>query len=89
MSLPLILACIWALAATATALLPLRLQIWPGLPLLLAAPVLMVWIGLEHGFWPVAALLAAFVSLFRRPLWYLARRAMGVSLPPPHEESVE
>jgi len=86
MSGALIAGCIWVLAASATALLPLRRQMWPGLVLLLSAPVLLVWIGRVHGVWPVVLALGAFVSLFRRPLWYLARRAMGQKLPPPHQE---
>ena len=89
MSTPLILACVWVLVATVTALLPLRRQMLPGLALLVSAPVLLVWIGLLHGVWVVLAALAGFVSLFRRPLWYLARRAAGVPVAPPYEEARE
>lgn len=77
MSTPLLLACIWALVATGTALLPLRAQMVPGLTLLVTAPVLIVWIGMEHGWIWVAVAVAAFVSMFRRPLVYLVRKAMG------------
>lgn len=77
MSLVLFLACLWVLAATATAFLPMRYQIVPGLALLIAAPILIVWIGLDHG-WLWAGLgLLAFVSMFRRPLAALIRRARG------------
>jgi hypothetical protein len=76
-SLPLLLACIWALAATVTALLPMRLQYAPGLTLLLAAPPLLVWIGMTHGWLWLAIGLAAFLSMFRNPLIYLYRRARG------------
>lgn len=89
MSAPLILACIWVLVATGTALLPLRRQMVPGLALLLTAPVLLVWIGVAHGVWVVLAALAGVVSLLRRPLWYLARRAAGVPVGRPHEEAGE
>lgn len=89
MSLPLILACVWALAATATALLPMRLQMVPGLALLITAPVLLVWIGLVHGAWVVVAATGGFLSMFRRPLIYIARRAMGRKLPPPYVEGGE
>ncbi|MDP1668439.1 DUF2484 family protein [Phaeovulum sp.] len=89
MSLVLILACVWVLAASATALLPLHRQMLPGLVLLVSAPVLLVWIGVVHGVWVVALGLAAFVSLFRRPLWYLAQRAMGRPVSPPYREGRE
>lgn len=89
MSLPLILACVWALVATGTALLPMRLQMIPGATLLITAPILLVWIGIVHGGWVVAAATVGFLSMFRRPLFYLARRAMGHKLPPPHLEGKE
>lgn len=77
MSAPLILGCLWVLAAAVTAMLPMRAQMLPGLALLAAAPVLLVWIGREHG-WPWLAVgLFAFLSMFRRPLAYFARRALG------------
>ncbi|MCR8725230.1 DUF2484 family protein [Frigidibacter sp. ROC022] len=89
MSLPLILACIWALVATGTAMLPMRYQPWPGIPLLVAAPVLLVWIGREHGTWWAVAGLLGFLSMFRYPLIFLVRRALGlpVSRPPGLAES--
>ncbi len=77
MSGPFIAAVIWALVGSATAMLPMRMQIVPGLALLISAPLLLVWIGLAHG-WLWAALgLLAFLSMFRRPLVYFAARAMG------------
>ena len=78
MSLPLILGCVWVIVAALTAMLPMRLQKFPGVPLLIAAPVLLVWIGREHGWLWVAFGLFAFLSMFRRPLIYLGRRAMGL-----------
>ena len=77
MSPPLIAASLWVLAATVTALLPMRLQYAPGLKLLILAPGLLVWIGLTHGPW--IAVLAAFavLSMFRRPLIYFAKKAAG------------
>lgn len=70
-------AVIWVLAATATAFLPIRRQIVPGLALLAAVPPLLLWIGLSYGWlWLLPAVLA-FVSMFRRPLGYLIRRALG------------
>lgn len=77
MSPSLIAAAFWAIAATIVALLPMRMQFPPGIVLLILAPVLILWIGATHG-WVWAALgLAAFLSMFRRPLWYLARKAVG------------
>lgn len=67
------LACVWVLAATVTALLPMRLQIVPGLALLCAAPVLIVALGLAHGAWIGLAAFAGFVSMFRRPLFHFLR----------------
>ena len=77
MSTPLILACLWVLLGTITAFLPMRYQYAPGLTLLIAAPVLIVWIGYEHGVWVAAFGAFAFVSMFRNPLRYLAKKALG------------
>lgn len=77
MSWALIAAALWVLAATLTALLPMRRQYAPGITLLVLAPVLIAWIGWTHGFlWGLLAL-AAFVSMFRNPLRYFYRRARG------------
>jgi hypothetical protein len=85
LSTPLILGCLWVVAAAATAMLPMRLQRYPGLPLLLAAPVLLTWIGAVHGWGWLAAGLFAFLSMFRRPLNYLGRRALGLPVELPVE----
>ena len=77
MSWPLILGCVWVLAAAATAMLPMRRQMVPGLTLLAAAPVLLVWIAYVHGWLWLAIGLFAFLSMFRNPLLYFLRRAMG------------
>ena len=42
MSLSIVLACLWAVAATVVALLPYKMQFPPGIFLLFAAPVLIV-----------------------------------------------
>lgn len=77
MSLPLILCCLWVVAGSAVSFLPLRRQYAPGLLLLLAAPVLIIWVGVVHG-WVWAAIgTFALLSMFRRPLGHLVRRAMG------------
>ena len=71
MSLVLILAIGWVFGGVLTAMLPVGRQYVPGVALLIAAPVLLVWIGVEHG-WVFAGLgMAAFVSMMRNPLRYL------------------
>ncbi len=73
----LMLGCVWVLVATGVALLPMRYQYIPGALLLLAAPVLIWQIGLSYGWVPLVLAAAAFVSMFRKPLRYLALRAAG------------
>jgi hypothetical protein len=84
-STPLILGALWVIAAAITAMLPMRAQMVPGLALLAAAPVLLVWIGWVHGWVWLALGLFAFVSMFRNPLRYFARRALGRPAPLPRE----
>ncbi|MFN4159883.1 MAG: DUF2484 family protein [Gemmobacter sp.] len=88
MTTPLIAAVAWALAATATAFLPMRAQMIPGIALLIAAPLILIWIGMVHGPWIALAGLAGFLSMFRNPLIYFARRVTGrpAALPPELEE---
>ena len=76
MSASLLLASLWALAATVTAFLPYRWQFPPGILLLLAAPALIAYIGVEHGVTVGLLALAGFVSMFRRPLAYLGRKLL-------------
>lgn len=85
MSVPLILGCVWVLAAAVTAMLPMRSQMMPGLALLALAPVLLVWIGWVHGWLWLAFGLFAFLSMFRNPLLYFLRRALGRPAPLPKE----
>ena len=81
MSAPLVLGALWVIVASVTAMLPMRWQIYPGLPLLVAVPFLLGWIGVVHGIWWVVAGLLAFGSMFRRPLHYLFLRAMRRPIP--------
>ncbi len=78
MSAALVAACLWVLAATLTAFLPMRRQIAPGLVLLALVLPLLIWIGTSHGAWPAALGFLAFLSMFRRPLRYFGRRALGL-----------
>ena len=84
MTTPLIFGVLWVLAATVTAFLPMKRQMVPGMALLIAAPFLILWIGSAYGWLWAAAGLFAFLSMFRNPLIYFAKRAMGkpVELPP-------
>ncbi len=77
MSTPLILGCAWVIAAAIVAMLPMKRQMLPGMALLLVAPPLLIWIGRAHGWLWLALGLFAFVSMFRNPLLYFARRALG------------
>ena len=81
MSAPLVCGALWVIAASVTAMLPMRWQIYPGLPLLVAVPFLLGWIGWVHGIWWVVAGLLAFASMFRRPLHYLFLRLMRRPIP--------
>ncbi|MGB3244338.1 MAG: DUF2484 family protein [Sulfitobacter sp.] len=67
----------WVFASAVVAMLPMRRQYVPGVALLIAAPVLIVMIGVQVG-WLAAALgLAAFVSMFRNPLRFLLAKLQG------------
>ncbi len=78
MSLSLILACLWVLASALVAALPMRRQYVPGVALLIAAPVLIGVIFYEQGALLGFAALFGFVSMFRRPLLYFGRKALGL-----------
>lgn len=86
MNLPILFACIWVIAATAIAFLPMRWQIVPGLVLLTLVPVLIVWLYLDGQVWIAAFALLGFLSMFRRPLRYFLKRAMGKGTQPADEE---
>lgn len=77
MSLSLTLGALYVLAAAAVALLPIRKQMWPGGALLLTAPLLLAFIGYQHGWIWFFLGLAAFLSMFRNPLRFLLAKARG------------
>ena len=83
MTTPLTFGCLWVIAAAITAMLPIRRQMLPGFTLLAAAPVLLIWIGYVHGWLWLAVGLFAFASMFRRPLIYVARKALGLPVTDP------
>lgn len=76
MSTPLVLAFLWVLAATVVAFLPMRFQYVLGFLLAVSAVVLIVWLSVSLSPWIGVAALAAFVSMFRKPLGYFARRLL-------------
>lgn len=65
--------CIWVVAGSLIAVLPMRFQMIPGALLLLSGLGLIVWIGVENGWIWSAIALAIFASIFRRPLIALYR----------------
>jgi ABC-type nitrate/sulfonate/bicarbonate transport system permease component len=81
----LVAGCLWVLASAATAMLPFRRQFVPGITLLALAPVLIGWFWLDYGAIAGVAALAAFVSMFRNPLRYFARRALGLPVKTPDQ----
>ena len=83
MKLSLILAFLWVVASTITAMLPMRRQFIPGITLLIATPFLLAYLSYDFGMWVGLIGFAAFVSMFRNPLKYFIKRALGmpVSLP--------
>ena len=76
MSFSLILGAFWIIAASIVATLPMRQQFPPGILLLIAAPILIVWIGFEYGWLWLAFGTFAFLSMFRRPLLYIGGRTL-------------
>ncbi|MEM7597806.1 MAG: DUF2484 family protein [Pseudomonadota bacterium] len=72
-----VICCVWVLASAAVAMLPMRRQYVPGVMLMLAAPVLIGAMALHYGSFLGVVALFAFLSMFRNPLIYMARRAMG------------
>lgn len=77
MTLSILVAALWALAATAVAFLPMRRQYLPGGLLLAAAPAVIVWLGIDLGWIAAIAATAGFVSMFRNPLRYYWRKWRG------------
>ena len=78
MSLAVTLAICWVVASTLVAFLPMRLQYVPGFALLVAAPLLIAFIAVQHGLLAGLGALAAFISMFRNPLRYFWRKWRGL-----------
>ncbi|WP_299874495.1 DUF2484 family protein [uncultured Sulfitobacter sp.] len=71
------LCVLWVFASVAVAMLPMRHQYIPGVALLIAAPVLIIAIGIHVGWLASLVAVLAFVSMFRNPLRYLWARLRG------------
>ncbi|MCF6271924.1 MAG: DUF2484 family protein [Rhodobacteraceae bacterium] len=73
-----LVAGIWALVANLVAMLPHnRLHFTLGGVLLLCFPVVLWMIGQAFGGWAVFAVVLVGVSLFRLPLVYYIKKALG------------
>lgn len=77
------ISVLWVFASAGVAMLPMRQQYIPGVALLLLAPVLIVLIGIQVGWFMALLAIAAFVSMFRNPLVYLAAKLRGQNPPVP------
>lgn len=86
MNLSVLLGVTWVFAATGVALLPMRRQFVPGMALLIVAPVLIVWLGLDFGWIASAGALAALLSMFRNPIRYYWRKWRGSQNPSAQED---
>jgi hypothetical protein len=72
MSLSLILACAWVLAAAGAAMLPSRNNHWPAAYALIASGLpLLVFVYVQNGVLITALIAAAGASILRWPLYYL------------------
>lgn len=72
-----IFACLWVVASAVVAFLPMRRQYVPGIALLIAAPLIIIWLAYDYGWWVALIGLFGFVSMFRNPLIYIYRRLRG------------
>ena len=81
-------ACIgWVFASAACAMLPIRYQYVPAVILLIAAPILILLIGIQVSAWIAIAAIVASTLMFRNPLRYLWAKRRGQNLQRPREFS--
>lgn len=79
MTLSLVLACLWALAACLIAMLPRRYH-WPGAFVLIAAGIpLLGYVTWQNGAFFGLLFLAAGMSVLRWPLLFLGRWLRRIS----------
>lgn len=80
MTLSLILACLWALAANLLALVPSRDNHWRRAYALIAAGIpILGYVTYQNGPWWGLAVLLAGMSILRWPVVYLGRWLRGLS----------
>ena len=71
------IGCVWVLACTVIAMLPIRRQIVPGVMLMMAGPFL-IWVLIDQLGWLVGGIaLFAFLSMFRNHMIYMTQILMG------------
>ncbi|MDG1102200.1 MAG: DUF2484 family protein [Ascidiaceihabitans sp.] len=81
-------ACIvWVFTSAAFAMLPIRYQYVPAVILLIAAPILILLIGVQVSAWIAIAAIVGSISMFRNPLRYLWAKICGQNLQRPPEFS--
>ena len=73
--------------SAACAMLPVRYQYVPAVILLIAAPILILLIGIQVSAWIAIATIFASISMFRNPLRYLWAKIRGQNLQRPPEFS--
>jgi hypothetical protein len=79
-------ACIiWVFASAACAMLPMRHQYVPGVILLILAPLLIIWIGVQVSPLISIAAVVAFISMFRNPLRFIWAKLRGQNPKMPKE----
>lgn len=80
MTLSLILACVWAIAANLIAMLPSRRSHWPAAYGLISVGLpLLVWVFVQNGPWVGLVVALAMASVLRWPLRYLGRWLRRIS----------
>lgn len=77
MSLSVAFAIFWVIASTIVAFLPMRRQYLPGGILLFSAPLIILFLGYQHGWIWILSGLLAFLSMYRNPLRYFWRKWRG------------
>jgi hypothetical protein len=73
--------------SAACAMLPMRYQYVPAVILLIAAPILILLIGIQVSAWVAIAAIVASISMFRNPLRYLWAKICSQNLQRPPEFS--
>ena len=74
MNASLVLACLWVITASVTAMVPSRRHHWPAAYVLIALGLpLLAFLAWQNGPWIALAALAAGASILRWPVRYLFR----------------